>query len=121
MTEGEEGKRAADQKGQSELETLKLQNADHPRMGAKLKLDFIDGRCPKPIENTPDFEQWQRVDCMVVSWLLNSINKEIVEALIYKTSSRDLWLELEARFGESNVPLLYEIQGEISSMTQADL
>ncbi|KAL0354129.1 UNVERIFIED_CONTAM: hypothetical protein Sangu_0994200 [Sesamum angustifolium] len=33
--------------------------------------------------------------------------------------ARNLWLQLEARYGESNGPLLYQLQREINSMTQA--
>ncbi|KAL0368357.1 UNVERIFIED_CONTAM: hypothetical protein Scaly_1054600 [Sesamum calycinum] len=56
---------------------------------------------------------------MVVPWLLSSISKDIVEAFTYTTSARDLWLELEARFGESN--LLNQIQRKISTLTQGDM
>ncbi|KAL0445015.1 UNVERIFIED_CONTAM: Retrovirus-related Pol polyprotein from transposon RE1 [Sesamum latifolium] len=58
---------------------------------------------------------------MVVSWLLNSISKDIAEAFLYTTSARDLWKELKARFGEGNSPMLYEIQREIASLTQGEM
>ncbi|KAK4386184.1 hypothetical protein Sango_2489000 [Sesamum angolense] len=58
---------------------------------------------------------------MVVSWILNSISKDIAEAFLYATSARDLWLELESRFGESNGPLLYQIQREIASISQENM
>ncbi|KAL0443952.1 UNVERIFIED_CONTAM: hypothetical protein Slati_2117900 [Sesamum latifolium] len=70
-------------------------------LGAKWKLGFIDGTCTKPVGNSDEIEQWECVDCMVVSWLLNSIQKDIAEAFIYTTSARNLWEELETRFGES--------------------
>ncbi|KAL2232457.1 UNVERIFIED_CONTAM: Retrovirus-related Pol polyprotein from transposon TNT 1-94 [Sesamum indicum] len=57
---------------------------------------------------------------MVVSWILNSISKDIAEAFLYTTSARNLWLELESRFSESNGPLLYQIQREIASMTRGN-
>ncbi|KAL0349701.1 UNVERIFIED_CONTAM: hypothetical protein Sradi_4119300 [Sesamum radiatum] len=72
------------------------------------------------LADTEDLEQWQHADYMVISWLLNSISKEIAEAFIYTTSARDLWLALESRYGESNGPLLYQIQREISFMSQRD-
>lgn len=51
---------------------------------------------------------------MVLSWLLNSSCKEIAESLVHTRSARDLWIEIEARYGESNGPLIYHIQKEIS-------
>ncbi|KAL0392756.1 UNVERIFIED_CONTAM: hypothetical protein Sradi_2498400 [Sesamum radiatum] len=58
---------------------------------------------------------------MVVSWLLNSTSKDIAKAFLYPTLARDLWQELEARFGDSNGPMVYEFQREIASLTQGDL
>ncbi|KAL2242588.1 UNVERIFIED_CONTAM: Copia protein [Sesamum indicum] len=87
-------------------------------LGARQKVGFIDGTCPKPTQDKTEIEQWQKIDCMVITWILNSISKNIVQAFLYTTSARDLWLELESRFGESNGPLLYQIQREIGSITQ---
>ncbi|KAL0355837.1 UNVERIFIED_CONTAM: Copia protein [Sesamum radiatum] len=135
---------AGDHKSQPISENMRLQGGDHPGMslvsvpldgnnyfpwvrsikfalGAKQKLGFIDGSCPKPTDDKNEIEQWQRTDCMVVSWILNSISKDIAEAFLYATSARDLWLDLESRFGESNGPLLYQIQREIVSMTQGNM
>ncbi|KAL2249557.1 UNVERIFIED_CONTAM: Retrovirus-related Pol polyprotein from transposon RE2 [Sesamum indicum] len=83
-------------------------------------MGFINGSFPKPTKNQEEIEQWERVNCMVVSWLLSSMNKEIAEAFIYTTSAQDLWEQVEARFGESNGPMLYDIQKKISSSVQGD-
>ncbi|KAL0417202.1 UNVERIFIED_CONTAM: hypothetical protein Slati_3552100 [Sesamum latifolium] len=65
--------------------------------------------------------KWQRVDCMVVSWLLSSISKDIVEAFLYTTSAHELWKELETRFGDSNGPMLYDVQKRITSLAQGEM
>ncbi|KAL0401770.1 UNVERIFIED_CONTAM: hypothetical protein Slati_4206900, partial [Sesamum latifolium] len=52
------------------------------------------------------------------SWILNSISKDIVESFPYIDTTRDLWLELEARFGVSNGPLVYQLQREIAAVAQ---
>ncbi|KAL0301907.1 UNVERIFIED_CONTAM: hypothetical protein Sradi_6467500 [Sesamum radiatum] len=90
-------------------------------LGAKQKLGFIDGTGQRLTKNKNEIEQWERVDCMVFSWLLNSLSKEIPEAFLYATSTQDLWQELESRFGDSNGPMLYEIQREIESLSQGDM
>ncbi|XP_058004034.1 uncharacterized protein LOC131180686 [Hevea brasiliensis] len=122
-------------------EALKLQNSDNPGLSlvsvplncmnyltwsrsmvialcAKDKLGFITGKVEKPPDNFNLFEKWRRVDCMVISWILNSISKELVEYFIYTPSAKDLWNELEQRFGVNNGPLLYNIKREIASFTQ---
>ncbi|KAL0283164.1 UNVERIFIED_CONTAM: hypothetical protein Sangu_2906000 [Sesamum angustifolium] len=141
--EGDGRKGTTSHKTQGNSDILKLQSADHTGMGlvsvsldgtnylswsravrlalgAKQNLGFIDGKCIKPAADTEDLEQWQHADYMVISWMLNSISKEITEAFIYTTSARDLWLALESCYGESNGPLLYQIQREISFMSQGD-
>ena len=50
-------------------------------LGAKIKLCFIDGSCPPPSLDSPQFSGWKKAGCMVLSWLLNSISNDIVESL----------------------------------------
>ena len=83
-----------------EDESMILHNSDHPGMvlvsapltennylswsrsmqialGAKMKLCFIDGTFTPSEEDAPQFANWKKADCMVLSWLLNSISKDI--------------------------------------------
>ncbi|KAL0291224.1 UNVERIFIED_CONTAM: hypothetical protein Sangu_2540700 [Sesamum angustifolium] len=85
------------------------------------KLGFIDGSCIKPADGTTELRQWRITDFMVRTWILNTISKDIVNAYLYATSARSLWLDLEARYGECDGPLLYKIQRQISSMSQGNL
>ncbi|KAL0356108.1 UNVERIFIED_CONTAM: hypothetical protein Sradi_4057700 [Sesamum radiatum] len=87
-------------------------------LGAKMKLGFIKGKNPRPSETVEEYEQGTRADCLVLSWLLNSISKDIVESFLYINTARELWLELEARYGLSNGPMVYQLQREIASTTQ---
>lgn len=77
-------------------------------LGAKAKLDFRSGKCEMPDEGSPSYEKWIRVDCMAISWIINSILKDIVEAFLYTISAKDLWQELEERFGECNSSTFYQ-------------
>ncbi|KAL0366830.1 UNVERIFIED_CONTAM: hypothetical protein Sradi_3573100 [Sesamum radiatum] len=58
---------------------------------------------------------------MVITWILNTVSKEIVDAFIYTSSSRSLWLELEARYGGTNGPTIYNLEREIASISQGEL
>jgi len=86
----------------------------------KVKLGFIDGSCSKPSRESPKYEQWIKCDSMVVSWLLNSMMPELSEAFLYVNYSQELWDELMERFGESNGPLLYQLEKEISDLYQGN-
>ncbi|KAL0372192.1 UNVERIFIED_CONTAM: hypothetical protein Scaly_0900800 [Sesamum calycinum] len=86
-----------------------------------MKLGFIDGSFPKPAAGSKNLEKWKRVDLMITSWLWNSIAKEILGAYMYAASSRNLWLELQRRYGSSNGPMIYQIRRDISSVNQGNL
>ncbi|KAL2253442.1 UNVERIFIED_CONTAM: hypothetical protein Sindi_0138900 [Sesamum indicum] len=88
---------------------------------AKMKLSFIDGSYPKPAENTEECKHWIRTDSMVFSWIMNSISKDIAKAFSYAKSARSLWLQLEARFGQTNGPMIYNLQREIASISQGNI
>ena len=76
-------------------------------LGAKVKLSFIDGRCQKPAESSPDYNKWCKVDCMVTLWILNSISNETVDAFLHASSANQLWKKIEDRY--VNVTALYSI------------
>ncbi|VFQ95873.1 unnamed protein product [Cuscuta campestris] len=83
-----------------------------------MKIGFINGKCRKPDPDDPSYAQWERCDNMVFSWILNSIQSDLAEAFLYATSSEELWNELEERFGESNGPLIYQIEKKITDIRQ---
>ncbi|KAK4388315.1 hypothetical protein Sango_2438100 [Sesamum angolense] len=85
---------------------------------AKMKLGFINGTYAIPNKTSNTYETWIRVDSMVTSWILNVITKKISKAFLYMKSSRQLWLDLEERYGENNGLLVYQLQRAIASMTQ---
>ena len=88
---------------------------------AKQKLGFVNGKCVHPDMNSKEYEGWLRVDSMVISWILNSISKDIVDAFLYANTAKELWDELGERFGECNGPLIYQIQREITSISQGTM
>uniref|UniRef100_A0A1S4CFZ9 Retrotransposon Copia-like N-terminal domain-containing protein n=1 Tax=Nicotiana tabacum TaxID=4097 RepID=A0A1S4CFZ9_TOBAC len=68
----------------------------------KNKLDFIDGTISIPDESSGLQSAWSRGNDMVLSWLLNSLSKEIAESVLYSHNEKDLWNDLEDRFGQTN-------------------
>ncbi|KAL0429278.1 UNVERIFIED_CONTAM: hypothetical protein Sradi_0553800 [Sesamum radiatum] len=88
---------------------------------AKFKLGFIDGTCLAPAKTSKDYTRWRRLDCMVKSWLLNTLSKDIADVFYYSASSRALWIELEAGYGYSNGLMIYHIQREIALSSQGNM
>ncbi|KAL0374834.1 UNVERIFIED_CONTAM: hypothetical protein Sradi_3399100 [Sesamum radiatum] len=100
---------------------LAWQRAVYVSLGTKMKLGFIDCSFPRPTIGSPNFELWRRVDLMIISWLWNSMSKDIVESFMYCATSRELWLAIQARYGRRNGPMVYRLQREISTISQHDL
>ncbi|KAL0289403.1 UNVERIFIED_CONTAM: hypothetical protein Scaly_2703600 [Sesamum calycinum] len=86
-------------------------------LGSRKKLSFIDCRSIRSADDSDELEEWIRIDYMVITWILNTMSKDIVDAFIYAISSRSLWLELEAGYGGSNGPMFYNLEREIASIT----
>lgn len=55
---------------------------------------------------------------MVISWLLNSVEKDIGQSLLYFHSAKELWGELENRFEQSNRKQLFQLHKELMSISQ---
>ncbi|KAL2247952.1 UNVERIFIED_CONTAM: hypothetical protein Sindi_2647500 [Sesamum indicum] len=86
-----------------------------------MKLSFINGENQKSEKNAKEFEQWIRTDSMVASWILNSIKRELADCFMYTNASRELWKQLENRYGQSNGPMEYQIKKELGATVQGTL
>lgn len=64
-------------------------------LSAKNKLGLIDGTISTPNQMDETFRNWERTNDMVMSWLLNSLEKEIADSLLYCSNPREVWIELE--------------------------
>ncbi|KAL2240874.1 UNVERIFIED_CONTAM: hypothetical protein Sindi_0728600, partial [Sesamum indicum] len=82
----------------------------------KTKLSFISKDAEILEKDTKEFKQWIKADSMVTSWVLNSISRVIVESFMYTSTSRQLWTELESRYGQSNNPMAYRLKRKLASL-----
>ncbi|CAL8150564.1 unnamed protein product [Prunus armeniaca] len=92
-------------------------------LNAKNKLGFVDGTLKKPSsESTPDEHAvWMRCNDMVFSWIVNTLDPEISDSVIYCTTAREIWEDLRERFSQSNAPRIFQLQRETSYLTQDQL
>ncbi|KAL0303372.1 UNVERIFIED_CONTAM: hypothetical protein Sradi_6205300 [Sesamum radiatum] len=75
---------------------------------AKNKIEFVDGTIQKPAANSPDLGHWMRGDAMVKGWLKSAMDKEIRSSVRYAKTAREIWVDLEERFGKVNAPRAYD-------------
>ncbi|XP_049350380.1 uncharacterized protein LOC125815000 [Solanum verrucosum] len=75
----------------------------------------------RPDPTDPSFQQWERCDDMVTSWILNSLSPDLRDSLQYVNNAQELWGELEERYDQTNSCKLYQLQKEINDLVQGTL
>ncbi|KAF5447408.1 hypothetical protein F2P56_032962 [Juglans regia] len=85
----------------------------------KNKVAFIDGSLPQPSSTNSRLKiAWLRANNLVLSWLMNSIAKEIRGSLLYFNSAADIWNELKIRYLRSDGPRVFALEKSLSSISQ---
>lgn len=85
----------------------------------KNKLGFIYGTYTQLEDLSSEaYLNWRFVDSMVISWILNFMTKDLVEAYFYSSSSRALWLELEEKFGASDKSHIFNLRKQLVAIAQ---
>ena len=88
---------------------------------AKKKIGFMNGKIVKLDIDSPLYEDWESCNTMVLSWLINSMHVDVSSSIMYCETAREMWLELHRVFSQENGPKIYNLQQEISQITQSQL
>ena len=76
---------------------------------AKNKIEFINGVISKPEANSPLYKAWTLANTMVLSWIYNSVNKNIKSSVMYNETARQVWLDLKHIFAQGNAARIYSL------------
>lgn len=88
---------------------------------AKNKLGFVDGSIPQPTSEDLLYGAWRRCNSMVISWILNSVFREIADSLMYIPTVYEVWIDLRDRFHQSNAPRIFQIKRLLNALQQGSL
>nr|GEV07186.1 ribonuclease H-like domain-containing protein [Tanacetum cinerariifolium] len=66
--------------------------------GRKNKIGFIDGSCKRSNTDEVLGKQWNRVNAIVLGWILNSISKELFLGQIFSKKAKHVWEELKETY-----------------------
>jgi len=89
-------------------------------LSAKPKLSILDGSYKKPKATSPLLPYWQQCNDMVISWLLNSLHKNVRDSVLFHNTTSDIWAELNERYGQTNKAKLFQAQKAVSCISQGD-
>ena len=85
----------------------------------KNKIAFIDGFLVQPITTNQSLcVAWLKSNNLVLSWLMNSITKDIRNSLLYFMTTFDVWEELRIRYLRSDEPRVFCLEKSLSSISQ---
>ncbi|KAM1397765.1 hypothetical protein ACFX2I_015308 [Malus domestica] len=88
-------------------------------LGGRSKLGFINGSHPTPKVTSPKYEGWLCKDQLVMSWLLNSMERKIAEIFNYSESSLTLWTTVKEMYGnQNNSARIFQLKKDISNIQQ---
>ncbi|XP_074287747.1 uncharacterized protein LOC141612899 [Silene latifolia] len=104
---------------------LKLDNFDdwahnvRVALRSRRKFGFLDGSIegPKAPFNKDDFET---VHCMLVSWLMNTIDPEVKSLLSNYDNAKKLWDDLHERFSLVDGPRIHKIKSDLHECSQTN-
>ncbi|XP_009786864.1 uncharacterized protein LOC142166981 [Nicotiana tabacum] len=71
-------------------------------LSCKNKLGMINGTVARPNSTSPLLEPWIRCNDMAIAWIMNSLDREIRETVMYTESTDKLWKEIERKFGQAS-------------------
>ena len=92
-------------------------------LSVKNKLGFVDGSLPRPDDdaNPRVLAAWTHSNNLVISWIYNSVSKEIVSSIMFSSSAREIWLDLQTRFQQKNGLRIFHLHKQLMSLTQGSL
>ncbi|CAH1440348.1 unnamed protein product [Lactuca virosa] len=85
---------------------------------AKNKFGLVDGTIAQPLVTSPSYSSWNRVNSMVISWILNSLSKNIADSVLMLQSAHEIWQELNQRYEQYDGALIYHIHQQLYSLSQ---
>ena len=88
-------------------------------LSVKNKLGFVDGTIVKPMSTDQNLmNSWIRNNNMVISWILNSVSKEISSSVMFSESAMEVWVDLRERFQQSNGPRIFQLRRDLINLSQ---
>ncbi|GJY87187.1 ribonuclease H-like domain-containing protein [Tanacetum coccineum] len=84
----------------------------------KNKIGFIDGSCKRSITYDIFCKQWDRVNAIVLGWILNSISEELLLGQIFSKRAKHVWEELKETYDKVNGSIMFGLNNQINSLKQ---
>ncbi|KAM3327880.1 hypothetical protein P3S68_033342 [Capsicum galapagoense] len=82
------------------------------------KLGLVDGSWKKERFHDKFWNQWERCNAVVLSWLMNSVSQNLVSGIVYASDAYAVWMELKKRFDKIDGSHSFNLHREIVTLVQ---
>ncbi|XP_070013130.1 uncharacterized protein LOC142162424 [Nicotiana tabacum] len=82
------------------------------------KLGMVDGSCSKESFPATMENHWERVNVIVLSWIMNSVNSSLLGGIMYASNAQVVWDDLYERFYKVDDARTFNLHKEIATLTQ---
>ncbi|KAM1944123.1 hypothetical protein ACFX15_012371 [Malus domestica] len=98
----------------NEFNYLPWERAVTLALGGQSKLGYVNGVIPAPDVSSSDYNDWLCKDQLFMSWLLNFMDRKIIEIFSYAKSSCILWKNLKEMYGnQNNAARVFQLKKDI--------
>uniref|UniRef100_A0A3Q7J8J8 Reverse transcriptase Ty1/copia-type domain-containing protein n=1 Tax=Solanum lycopersicum TaxID=4081 RepID=A0A3Q7J8J8_SOLLC len=66
-------------------------------------------------------EQWEKCNCFVLAWIMNTVSKELLSGIVYANDATTVWNDLKDRFDKVDGSRIYQLHREICTIHQGNL
>ncbi|XP_075109093.1 uncharacterized protein LOC142180887 [Nicotiana tabacum] len=79
---------------------------------------------PQQLTGIENYTAWSNsmkvalYNAFVLSWITNSVSRELGNGLVYSSNAHKVWMDLKERFDKRNLTQVYQLHTEIYTMTQ---
>ncbi|XP_049373651.1 uncharacterized protein LOC125838649 [Solanum verrucosum] len=84
----------------------------------KSKLGFVNGKHPREFFPHALHDLWEKCNAIVLSWIINSIRKDLLSSVIYVSNASKVWTDMKERFDKVNGLGIHFLHKEIHTMSQ---
>ncbi|XP_075085109.1 uncharacterized protein LOC142168338 [Nicotiana tabacum] len=87
----------------------------------KSKLGFVDGRFPKSKFDPELHYLWEKVNAIVLSWIMNVVRPGLLNSVLYASSAHRIWEDLKERFDKVNGSRILYLHREVHTPTEGTM
>lgn len=84
----------------------------------KNKMSFVDGALEKPQITEKYYKAWIRCNNLVIGWILGVLGPITKKSMFFYKTAREMWKDLEYRYGQVSSTQLYALQEKLSVVRQ---